>query len=263
MRVVTLNMNGIRSATRKGFFDWFAMRNIDILCMQEIRANIEQIPVDAKPKGYHHFYFPAQRAGYSGVALYSKQKPDKVHYGLSELDGEHWHDIDAQGRYIQADYGDLSVISAYSPSGSSSEARQQLKMQFLDFFQPFIHQLIQNRQVILCGDLNIAHQNIDLKNWRGNQKNSGFLPEERFWLDNLLKNGMHDILRELYPELEIYSWWSNRGQARKNNVGWRIDYHLCSHKLAKLVQRVHIYRDRMFSDHAPVIADFGMRDDSG
>jgi len=263
MRVITLNMNGIRSATRKGFFEWFAKSNADILCLQEIRANIDQIPTEAKPEGYHCFYFPAQRAGYSGVALYSKQKPDHVHYGLSQLDGKHWQDMDAQGRYIQADFGQLSVISAYFPSGSSSVERQKSKITFLENFQPYIQKLLQRQEVILCGDLNIAHQNIDLKNWRGNKKNSGFLPEERLWLSHLLNHGLQDILRELYPQREVYSWWSNRGKARQNNVGWRIDYHLCSHDVAKKVQEVTIYRDHFFSDHAPVIADFGKRDGSG
>lgn len=262
MRIMTLNMNGIRSATRKGFFTWFSKSKTDILCMQEIRATVDQVPEEAKPKGYHHFYFPAQRLGYSGVALYCKEKPDKIHYGLTELAGEHWQDMDAQGRYIQADFGHLSVISVYFPSGSSSVARQRAKITFLQHFQPFILKLMQTQSVILCGDLNIAHQNIDLKNWRGNQKNAGFLPEERLWLTHLLKNGLHDILRELYPQRELYSWWSNRGKARLNNVGWRIDYHLCSHAIAKRVQGVSIYRDQLFSDHAPVIADFEMGNDS-
>lgn len=253
---MTVNVNGIRSAARKGFFPWFESLHADVLCMQEIRAKEDQIPPEAKLAGYHRFYYPAQRAGYSGVALYCKKKPDKVHYGLSALDGDHWQSMDAQGRYIQADFGDLAVMSVYFPSGSSSAERQQAKIQFLKDFLPFVSRLMETKKVIVCGDLNIAHQRIDLKNWRANQKNSGFLPQERSWFDDLLKIGLHDILRELYPQDEVYSWWSNRGKARENNVGWRIDYHLCSEDIAKRAQEVSVYREQAFSDHAPIIASF-------
>jgi len=257
MKIITANLNGIRAATRKGFWGWFDEQDADILCLQELKAHAHQIPDEAKPDGYHHYYHFAEKAGYSGVALYSRQKPDAVYIGLTSIDSStDWSDMDAEGRFVQVDFGNLSVISAYFPSGSSSEERQAIKMTFLERFLPFISSLKkQGREVILCGDINIAHNNIDLKNWKGNKKNSGFLPEERAWMDELFdKKGFVDAFRAIYPEKEQYSWWSNRGKARENNVGWRIDYHICTPDTAKRFTEFSVYTDNWFSDHAPIVA---------
>jgi len=257
MKIITANLNGIRAATRKGFWPWFQEQDADILCLQELKAHEHQIPEEAKPEGYHCYYHFAEKAGYSGVALYSKSQPDTVHIGLGSVDDSvDWSDMDAEGRFVQADFASLSIISAYFPSGSSSDERQAIKMTFLERFLPYISQLKdQGREIILCGDINIAHNEIDLKNWRGNRKNSGFLPEERAWMDDLLENhGFIDAFRQLHPEKEQYSWWSNRGKARENNVGWRIDYHICTPKIAQQFKAIAVYREAWFSDHAPVIA---------
>jgi len=258
-KIITFNVNGIRAATRKGFWDWFAEQDADILCMQELKAHEHQIPLEAKPSAYHCYCHCAEKPGYSGVALYSRSKPDAVHIGLGTIDaGTDWRDMDAEGRYVQADYGNLSVISVYFPSGSSSETRQAVKYTFLDRFLPLITRMKnKGREIILCGDVNIAHNTIDLKNWRGNQKNSGFLPDERAWMDRLLNDaGFVDVFRRLYPEKEQYSWWSNRGRAREKNVGWRIDYHICTPGIALKSQGVYIFTGRWYSDHAPVTAVF-------
>jgi len=197
-KIITFNVNGIRAATRKGFWDWFGKQNAGILCMQELKAHEHQIPEEAKPDGYHCFYHFAEKPGYSGVALYSRIKPNMVHVGLGDLDPDtDWRDMDAEGRYVQADFDNLSVISVYFPSGSSSETRQTIKYTFLERFLPFISRLKDTgREIILCGDVNIAHQNIDLKNWRSNRKHSGFLPEERAWMDRLIDDvGFVDVFR--------------------------------------------------------------------
>ncbi len=257
-RVMTFNVNGIRAATRKGFWPWFATQDIDVLCLQELKAHEHQLPREAQPEGYHRFVHCAEKPGYSGVALYSRQQPDAVHIGLGSVDHAHnWQDMDREGRYIQADFGDLSVISVYFPSGSSSNERQAVKYHFMDRFLPWICQLRDSgRRLVVCGDINIAHQPIDLKNWRGNQKNSGFLPEERAWFSQWLEAGFVDVLRMLDSERQQYSWWSNRGRARANNVGWRIDYHICTPDVASACQQVSVYTDAWFSDHAPVTAEF-------
>ncbi len=259
MRITTANLNGIRSAEKKGFFDWFARQDADILCVQELKAHGHQVPERAgTPEGYQSYFHFAEKPGYSGTGLYSRHKPDHVYTGLSEVDGEHWNNVDTEGRYVQADFGKLSVISAYFPSGSSSEARQSAKMSFLERFLPFIEEIRKHgREIILCGDINIAHRPIDLKNWRGNQKNSGFLPEERAWMDQLFAAGFVDVFRFLYPDQETYTWWSNRGRAREKDVGWRIDYQIATTGTANLAKSavVHDRFDR-FSDHAPLTIDY-------
>jgi len=257
-KIMTFNVNGIRAASRKGFWDWFATQDIDVLCVQELKAHAHQLPAEAAPEGYHRYLHCAEKAGYSGVALYSRRPPDAVHIGLNSVDDNHdWSAMDAEGRFIQAEFGNLCLISAYFPSGSSSEERQALKMIFLTHFLPYVQRLKDaGRDVMVCGDVNVAHQNIDLKNWRGNQKNSGFLPEERAWFDQVLDAGFVDVLRSLDDTREQYSWWSNRGKARANNVGWRIDYHLCTARIAALCRSVDVYTDAWYSDHAPVTATF-------
>jgi len=258
VRTISFNMNGVRSACRKGFYEWFGQQDADILCVQELKAHRHQLPDEAKPEGYqHHFHF-AQRPGYSGVGLYCRRKPDRVHTGLTGLDGDRWADMDAEGRFIAAEFGKLMVISSYFPSGSSSAERQAVKMSFLEHFLPFIQKLkTPGREIILCGDVNIAHRKIDLKNWRGNQKNSGFLPEERAWMDDFLAAGFVDVFRALYPEREAYTWWSNRGRAREKDVGWRIDYQIATPGIAAKASSAAIHsRLVRFSDHAPLTIDY-------
>ena len=255
MKIVTVNVNGIRSAERKGFFDWIRREDPDIVCIQETKAQEEQLhPEDFYPKDYHCFYFDAVKKGYSGVAIYSKQEPDKVIRGL----GKGFEDMDAEGRYIQADLGKLSVVSLYLPSGTSGEERQQIKYSFMDRFEEKMKAMRRKRrEFVICGDWNIAHKNIDLKNWRSNQKNSGFLPEERAWLDKVFgPMGFVDAFRVVNQEEDQYTWWSNRGQAWAKNVGWRIDYQVLSPSLAGHTRRARIYKDRRFSDHAPLIMDY-------
>ena len=255
MRIVTLNANGIRSAARKGFFDWMDGQDADVVCVQETKAQLEQLadPV-FHPHGYHCHYFDAERKGYSGVAIYSRRKPDRVIAGYGS------REFDAEGRYVELQFKGLSVVSLYLPSGSSSEERQQAKFRFLDEFMPYLRALKRRRRdYILCGDWNIAHRPIDLKYWRANQKNSGFLPEERAWLDQLFDEaGYVDGFREVNAEPEQYTWWSNRGQAWQKNVGWRIDYQVLSPRLRGSVQAAAIYKAQRFSDHAPLTVDYDL-----
>jgi len=253
MRIITVNVNGIRSAANKGFFAWMAQQDADVVCLQETKAQEHQLPKETfVPAGYHAYFHDAEKKGYSGVAIYCKRRPDKIVAGLG------WPDIDAEGRYIQADFGKLSVISLYLPSGSSSPERQAVKFDFLKRFVPVLQRLRDDgRDYILCGDWNIAHKNIDLKNWRGNQKNSGFLPEERLWMDNLFGElGFVDCFRVVNQEPEQYTWWSNRGQAWAKNVGWRIDYQIVTPGLTDKVRAVSIYKAQRFSDHAPLTIDY-------
>ena len=253
MRIITINVNGIRAAARKGFFSWMVRQQADVVCIQETRAQVAQLE-DAVfwPHGWHAFYHDAEKRGYSGVAIYSRRKPDKVITGLG------WPDMDAEGRYIEARFGALSVVSVYLPSGSSGEERQAAKFSFLERFIPYLRRLqLKRREYLLCGDWNIAHKEIDLKNWRGNLKNSGFLPEERAWMDQLFgASGFVDTFREVNQAPEQYTWWSNRGQAWAKNVGWRIDYQVATPVVAATVQRARIYKDKRFSDHAPLIMDY-------
>jgi len=254
MRIITLNVNGIRSAGRKGLFDWLAGQRADVICLQETKAQLPQLADNALyfPSGYHSYFHDAEKKGYSGVAVYSAREPDAVVRGLG------WSDFDAEGRYLQIDFPGLSVVSLYLPSGSSSEARQAAKFDFLDRFAPQLKQLRRRRrEFIICGDWNIAHREIDLKNWRSNQKNSGFLPEERAWMDWLFDEaGFVDAFRVVDTRTEQYTWWSNRGQAWAKNVGWRIDYQVVTPGLRDKVLSASIYKDQRFSDHAPLIMDY-------
>ena len=237
MRIVSLNMNGIRSAGRKGYFDWMKRQKADVFCLQETKARIEQLQDDRLywPRNWHSGFHDARsKKGYSGVAIYSRQQPDEV---LTELgDAE----FDAEGRYIEFRFGNLSVVSLYLPSGSSSDERQLAKYRFLDMFLPKLRDwMASGREYVLCGDWNIAHRQIDLKNWRSNQKNSGFLPEERAWMDRVFDElGWVDGYRRLYPDHggEAYTWWSNRGNAWANNVGWRIDYQIVTPGMADRIR---------------------------
>ncbi len=226
-----------------------------MVCIQETKAQIHQLEDEIfHPQGYHCYYHDAEKKGYSGVALYCKTKPDKLIIGLNAPE------FDREGRYLEAQFNGLSVVSVYLPSGSSSEERQQAKFRFLDLFMPHLRRLRRRKcEYVLCGDWNIAHKQIDLKNWRGNQKNSGFLPEERAWMDQLFdKAGFVDAFRRVNPEPDQYTWWSNRGQAWAKNVGWRIDYQVITPGLADHVRSASIFKDQRFSDHAPLIVDYDM-----
>ena len=256
MRVISINVNGIRAAHRKNFFIWLQKQDADIVCVQETKAQVEQLTEEIiKPKGYYSYFNDALKKGYSGVAIYSRIEPDKI------IDKIGWRVADDQGRYLQANFGKLSIVSLYLPSGSSSEERQIIKFDFLDRFISILKKMRrQKREYIICGDWNIAHKKIDIKNWKGNQKNSGFLPEERSWMDNLFnKLGMVDSFRVVNQEAEQYTWWSNRGQAWAKNVGWRIDYQIVTPGLKDKIRTASIYKDERFSDHAPLIIDYDLK----
>jgi len=254
MRIISVNVNGIRAAARKGFFDWLKNQRADVVCIQELKAQVDQLedPV-FWPKAFHCHYYQAEKKGYSGVGIYCRQEPEEIvtGFGIDEFDNE--------GRYIEARFGELSVVSLYAPSGSSGPERQASKDRFLDAFPKQLAKLRKQQQdVIICGDWNIAHREIDLKNWKGNRKNSGFLPHERAWMDKLFGDefGYIDAYRVIEPETEQYTWWSNRGKARENNVGWRIDYQVITPDLAGKVEKARVYTDKWFSDHAPFIMDY-------
>jgi len=262
-RLTSLNLNGIRSATSKGLERWMAELAPDCICVQEVKAQAADIEGRferlAGLQGHFHF---AQKKGYSGVGIYTRHAPSDVVVGFGSPE------FDAEGRCVELRFDTpqrkLSIISAYFPSGSSGEDRQQAKFRFLGVFLPHLQRIRCEREFILCGDVNIAHQQIDLKNWRSNQKNSGFLPEERAWMTNLLDTsdsggGLVDVYRQLQPTATetAYTWWSNRGNAYANNVGWRLDYHLATPALAGLARTEHIYKNEKFSDHAPLTVEYG------
>ncbi|MDB5890485.1 MAG: exodeoxyribonuclease [Polaromonas sp.] len=298
-KLTSLNLNGIRSATSKGLEDWLAQSRPDCICVQELKAQAADIRGRfdelAGLKGYFHF---AEKKGYSGVGIYTRDEPSEVITGFGS--GE----FDAEGRYVELRFDrpgrtqadKLSIISAYFPSGSSGEERQAAKFRFLAEFYPYLLALKKERDFVLCGDINIAHQEIDLKNFKGNRKNSGFLPEERGWMTDLLRShgqvvmqsvqedveeanrvadqllcrtpgtvprpgcGMVDVYRMLQPTATdaAYTWWSNRGQAYAKNVGWRLDYHLATPAFAKLARSELIYKDQKFSDHAPITVSYDL-----
>jgi exodeoxyribonuclease-3 len=253
LRIITLNLNGIRSAFTKGFPQWLARQRAGMVCLQEVKAQEQDLAEEIlAPKGFHASFNCARKKGYSGVALYSRTKPEKVYRGFGS------REFDPEGRFLRADYGNLSVVSVYLPSGSSSEERQQAKFRFLEEFHPVMKGLRNSgRDFILCGDWNIAHKEIDLRNWRSNRKNSGFLPEERAWLTEVFdKLGWVDVYRRIDARPEQYTWWSNRGQAWAKNVGWRIDYQIATPRIAAKAKKVAIYTDKRFSDHAPLTIDY-------
>lgn len=253
MRVITFNANGIRAAARKGFFEWLDQQAADVVCIQETKAQEEQLtdPV-FHPEGYHCAYADAEKKGYSGTAIYSRVKPNVVQIGLD------WPPIDMEGRWLQYEFDDISIASLYMPSGTSGEERQAVKYQVMDYLSPYLKSMAkEQREWIVCADWNIVHTEKDIKNWKSNQKNSGCLPEERAWLDKLFGEwGMVDAFRVVEDRDQQYTWWSNRGQAWANNTGWRIDYHVVSPGLQKFVRQASVYRDERFSDHAPLIIDY-------
>jgi exodeoxyribonuclease III len=252
-KIISANLNGIRSAHKKGFFTWMAAQTADFICVQELKAQFEDMTEEfLAPGGYHGHFHYAEKKGYSGTGVYSKVKPDRVVTGFGSPE------FDAEGRYVRCDFGTLSVISVYCPSGSSSPERQEAKFRFMELFLPHLLALrAEGQEVVICGDWNIAHHEIDLKNWKGNKKNSGFLPEEREWLTKVFDEaGFVDVHRAIDKRPEQYTWWSNRGQAYAKNVGWRIDYHVATPGIAAKAHAVAIYKDERFSDHAPLIIEY-------
>ena len=253
MRIISANTNGIRAAGRKGFFEWLEKQQADVVCIQETKAQEWQLEDPMfKPEGYHCYYHDAEKKGYSGVALFCRHRPDEVIIGMGNKD------FDSEGRYIEARFGNLSTSSLYMPSGSAKEERQVYKYRCMDFFMEKMQEMkTSGRDHVISGDWNIAHTKADIKNWRGNQKNSGFLPEERAWFDTLFdKIGFVDAFRELEQEEHQYTWWSNRGQAWANNTGWRIDYQILTPSMKGTVKASSIYKEERFSDHAPLIIDY-------
>ena len=259
-KLTSLNLNGIRSATSKGLEPWLAAHQPDCICVQEVKAQADDVAGRFEQlgglKGYFHF---AEKKGYSGVGVYSRHEPSQV---ITGFDGG---EFDAEGRYVELRFDTpktkLSVISCYFPSGSSGEERQQAKFRFLALIYPHLMALKAEREFVLCGDVNIAHQEIDLKNWKSNQTNSGFTPEERAWMTKLLnEGGMVDVYRQLQPDTTdtAYTWWSQRGQAYANNVGWRLDYHLATPNIARFARQEAIYKGQKFSDHAPITVEYAM-----
>ncbi|MEM7406643.1 MAG: exodeoxyribonuclease III [Pseudomonadota bacterium] len=253
MRIITLNVNGIRAAERKGLYAWLDAQKADFVCLQEVRADAQQIAGPAfHPRGYECHYVEAEKKGYSGVAVYSRRRTDAVvtQIGLDAFDRE--------GRYVEVQIENLSVVSLYLPSGTSGDVRQGFKYSCMDYLDAVFSRMVTSgRDYVVCGDWNIAHREIDIKNWRGNRNNSGFLPEERAWLDRLYDEvGMVDAFRRVDPREDRYTWWSNRGQAFAKNVGWRLDLQVCTPALAALAKRARIYTDERFSDHAPLTMDY-------
>jgi exodeoxyribonuclease-3 len=255
MRIVSFNANGLRSAASKGFFDWFVAQKADVLCVQETKAQEHQLAgPEFLPKGYKAFFKDAiTKKGYSGVAVYTKREPDEVRSSLG------WAPFDDEGRYLEARFGNLSVVSFYIPSGSSGELRQGFKFEVMDWLKPVLDEwLASGRDYVLCGDWNIVRSRLDIKNWTSNQKNSGCLPPERDWLNSLCADGggWVDAYRTLNAEGQDYTWWSARGAARANNVGWRIDYQIVTPSLRDKLKACSIHPEPRFSDHAPFVVDY-------
>jgi exodeoxyribonuclease-3 len=264
MRILTFNANGIRSAASKGFFDWLKTQNADVVCLQETKAQEGQLTDPMfRPDGQHCFYRDATtKKGYSGVAIYARREPDDVRTALG------WEAFDEEGRYLEARFGNLSVVSLYVPSGSSGEERQAFKFKVLAWLKPIFDEwLASGRDYVICGDWNIVRAKNDIKNWTSNQKNSGCLPDERAWLNGMIadahgdgtpapKHGWVDTFRAIKPDAVEYTWWSNRGAARENNVGWRIDYQIATPALGKKVRDCGITPAPRFSDHAPMLVEY-------
>jgi exodeoxyribonuclease-3 len=255
LRIISANLNGIRSAAKKGFITWAVQQKADFICMQELKA--QEADLDEammRPSGLLGFFHCAEKKGYSGCGIYTPHQPDDIIYGFGNPE------FDAEGRYVEARFKALSVISVYMPSGSSSPERQEAKFRYLEAFMPHLIELKRSgREIVLCGDVNIAHHEVDLKNWKGNLKNSGFLPEERAWLTRLFSEiGYVDVYRKLEPDTTdaCYTWWSQRGQAYAKNVGWRIDYQIATAMIAGSAKTTSIYKQERFSDHAPLVVDY-------
>lgn len=254
MRISSYNINGVRAAHKKGFVDWVNESDPDIICLQELRADQKQIPEEITALNYHQYYYSAEKKGYSGVAIFSKEEPTSVTKGI----GIDW--IDQEGRVIIAEYEYFRVMSVYIPSGSSGDHRQELKMKFLSDFIPFARQFVGgDKQMIICGDFNICHKEIDIHNPEKQHKTSGFLPEERDWVTNFLEIGYDDVFRELNPDIpDLYSWWSYRAASKQRNKGWRIDYHMATEGISRKAKKSEIERKWNISDHVPVTIEYDL-----
>ena len=251
MRIITYNVNGIRAAMNKGLVEWLKSAKPDVLCVQEIKANPEQVDLsDFEALGYHHYWYPAQKKGYSGVAIFSKIEPNNIEYGCGIKA------YDDEGRVLRVDFDSLSVMSVYHPSGSSGDLRQEFKMKWLSDFNGYVQELKKTRkELILCGDFNICHREIDIHNPRANANTSGFLPEEREWMEQFINTGFIDTFRHFNKDPHHYSWWSYRAGARGKNLGWRIDYNMVTQNLQERLKRAVILPDAMHSDHCPVLLE--------
>lgn len=254
MKIVSYNVNGIRAAVSKGLYDWLEVESPDVLCLQETKAQEEQIDlITMQSMGYHSYIHSAEKKGYSGVALFSKMPADKIEIGMGvDL-------YDQEGRVLRADFGDLTVVSVYIPSGTTGDIRQDFKMDFLVHFEAYINRLRKERKyVVISGDYNICHKPIDINNPQKHTKSSGFLPEERAWFDDFVESGMIDSFREFDQRPDQYSWWSYRAGAKPKNLGWRIDYHMVSAPLKDKLLAASIQPDINFSDHCPIIVELDM-----
>lgn len=253
MRIVSYNVNGLRSAMTKGFTEWLQSDPADIICLQEIKAHKDNVDYQQfEALGFEHYWYPAQKKGYSGVAVLTKIKPDNIQYGNGHMQS------DAEGRVIRLDFGDITLINVYIPSGTSGDDRQTYKYQWLDEFFSYLEQLKASRpNIIVCGDYNICHKAIDIHDPVGNKNSTGFLPEERAWMDKLFSNGFVDTFRHYHPEPHQYSWWSFRANARNNNKGWRIDYINVTSPLQERLKDAQIWQQVKHSDHCPVFLHLG------
>ncbi|MBW0454747.1 MAG: exodeoxyribonuclease III [Candidatus Kinetoplastibacterium crithidii] len=256
LRITSINVNGIRSAIKKNFLDWLYNKKPDIVCLQEIRIANHNIKDEfLNPLGFKGFFYPAQKNGYSGVGIYTKEPPIKITKGLGD------DDIDSEGRIIRMDWKTISIINVYFPSGSNND-RQTAKLIFLQKFELYLSKIyyeamLSKRNFVICGDWNIAHTQIDIKNWKNNTNKPGFLPEERNWFSKILKTyNLVDVFRKLHPHQEQYTWWSNRAKSWERNVGWRIDYQIANSSLANLAISSEVYMETRFSDHAPLTIDY-------
>lgn len=254
MRIISYNVNGIRAAINKGLYDWLDEEQPDVVCIQELKAKEDQVDTTKlETMGYQQFWMPAEKPGYSGVAIFSKIEPQHVEYGCGI------EKYDLEGRVIRTDYNGGSVISVYMPSGTSGDERQAFKMTWLDDFQDYVNNLKKEiPNLIICGDYNIAHEEIDIHNPKGNKKNSGFLPEEREWVSSFIENGFTDSYRSLHEEPDRYSWWTYRFNARKNNKGWRIDYQMVSDPIKNKIVDADLREHVVHSDHCPTYLDIDL-----
>lgn len=249
MKIITYNVNGIRAALKKGWIDWLKVANPDVICLQEIKANLEQVPEITliEDLGYEHYWYPAQKKGYSGTAIFTKKTPNHVEYGIG------FEDYDFEGRAIRLDFDEASVMSVYFPSGTTGDVRQDFKYKFLDDFQNYSHELLKEKQkLVICGDYNICHRAIDIHNPKSNANSSGFLPAEREWMENFINSGYVDSFRHLHADPHHYTWWSYRAGSRAKNLGWRIDYNMVSNALKDNIKSAKIWTDAVHSDHCPV-----------
>ncbi|MBC8045246.1 MAG: exodeoxyribonuclease III [Fimbriimonadaceae bacterium] len=251
MKIVTYNLNGIRAAMNRGWINWLQENNFDIICVQELKAETSQVDMSVfENLGYHAHWHNAEKKGYSGVAIFSKQKPDHVEYGCGN------NDFDKEGRVIRCDYGDISVYSIYFPSGTTGDIRQGVKYQFLDFIFNYLKNITTSRsKLIICGDYNICHKPIDIHDPVSNKNSSGFLPDERAWLEKFFTDGFSDAFRHFNTDPHQYTWWSYRANARVNNKGWRIDYIAVTENLLSQLRSAAILPDASHSDHCPMVLE--------